>query len=223
MAMPWFRFWSEFDSDPKVQSMPEEMQRRLVMLFCERCRDVTVTLSDDDRKFHWRVTAEELASTKALFIRKGFIDESWMVQNWEKRQFVSDSSKERTKRWRDRHKIAHVTSQERHEPVTTRHCDALDTDTETETDKKKKDTLRFVPPEWIPKGPWDEFVKMRQRMRSPLTENAKKLAAAELEKIGQDPSAVINQAILKGWKSFYPLKDEQPQNKPQKRKIEELK
>ena len=32
MPMPWFRMWSEFADDPKVQIMPEAMQRRLVML-----------------------------------------------------------------------------------------------------------------------------------------------------------------------------------------------
>jgi hypothetical protein len=103
--------------------MDEVMQRRLIMLFCERCCDVTVTLCDDDRAFHWRIELPELASTKALFMRKGFCDEHWNVLNWDKRQFVSDTSKERTKRWRE-NKVR------RHGDVTVTKCDVLDTDTE---------------------------------------------------------------------------------------------
>jgi hypothetical protein len=110
MAMPWFRMYAEFASDPKVQMMSEAMQRRLVMLFCMRCCDVTVTLRDDEIAFHLRVSESELAETKALFIAKGFIDSEWNVTNWEKRQFASDSSAERTRRYRDRKRDANVTS-----------------------------------------------------------------------------------------------------------------
>ena len=35
--MDWFRMYAEFATDPKVQMMPEAMQRRLVMLLCLQC------------------------------------------------------------------------------------------------------------------------------------------------------------------------------------------
>ncbi|KAK6697681.1 hypothetical protein SNK04_013776 [Fusarium graminearum] len=76
-----------------------------------RCSDVTVTLSDDEIAFQMRITTEELAETKALFLRKGFIDQSWNVLNWEKRQFASDSSAARTRAYRDRQRDKTVTSQ----------------------------------------------------------------------------------------------------------------
>jgi hypothetical protein len=44
--------------------------------------------------------------------------------------------------------------------------------------------------------------------KTSFTDHAVKLAIAELEKLksqGHDPKAVINQTLLKGWKSFYPL------------------
>lgn len=110
MANPWFRMYAEFASDAKVQMMSEAMQRRLVMVFCMRCSDVTVTLSDDEIAFQMRITAEELAETKAIFLRKGFIDQSWNVLNWEKRQFASDSSAARTRAYRGRQRDKSVTS-----------------------------------------------------------------------------------------------------------------
>lgn len=98
MANQWYRFYSEFDHDPKVQTMSEAMQRRLVMLFCSRCREEKIT--DMQRAFQWRITSEELAETKKRFIDLGFIDENWQLLNWNKRQFLSDSSTERTRRYR---------------------------------------------------------------------------------------------------------------------------
>lgn len=98
MANPWFRLYSEFADDPKVQMMPESMQRRLIMLMCSKCKDET--LHETQRAFHWRITLAELAETKALFIENGFIDESWNPINWNKRQFLSDSSTDRVRRHR---------------------------------------------------------------------------------------------------------------------------
>lgn len=131
MANQWFRMYSEFATDPKVQMLPEAMQRRLVMLFCMRCGDVTVTLRDDEIAFHLRISDTELEETKALFVAKGFIDSGWNITNWEKRQFASDSSAARTKAYRDRKKNVPVTSH-----VTK--GDALDTDTDTDTEQKKE-------------------------------------------------------------------------------------
>jgi hypothetical protein len=108
MSNAWFRMYSEFATDPKVQMMSEAMQRRLTMLMCLRCSDVTVTVDVTDRDaavaFALRIDESDLEATKALFIRKGFIDEQWNLINWERRQFASDSSAARTAAWRDRKK-----------------------------------------------------------------------------------------------------------------------
>ena len=135
MANPWFRLYSEFADDPKVQIMPETMQRRLLMLFCHRCKcgDVTVTFRDAEMAFHWRITTQEMAETKALFITQGFIDEEWNVLNWDERQYKSDTSKERTKRWRAKL----VTSHKRHgDGVVT----VPDSDTDSDTEQKQRST-----------------------------------------------------------------------------------
>lgn len=132
MANQWFRMYAEFASDPKVQMLSEAMQRRLVMLFCMRCSDVTVTLSDDEIAFQMRISGEELAETKALFIRKGFIDSSWQITNWEKRQFASDTSAVRTRAYRDRKRDKVVTSQPSQ-------CDALEQNrTDTEQNREEQ-------------------------------------------------------------------------------------
>lgn len=102
MANPWFRTYAEFATDPKVQSMSEAMQRRLIMLMCLRCDDTLETLSDEDIAFHLRISTDDLEQTRALFVKKGFTSSTWEITNWTKRQFVSDASARRQKEYRDR-------------------------------------------------------------------------------------------------------------------------
>jgi hypothetical protein len=126
MGNAWFRFYSEWDSDPKVQMMPEVMQRRLAMLFCWRCRGET--FHETRASFHWRVTSKDMAETKELFLAQGFIDEHWNLVNWNRRQFISDNSTERVRRYRQALK-QNETLHETVAPVTET---APDTDTDTE-------------------------------------------------------------------------------------------
>lgn len=100
MSNPWFRMYAEFSHDPKIQMLSEAMQRRYVMLMCMRCSNTLVTLHETEVAFHLRISNEEMAETKALFIAKGFIDKDFNLLNWEKRQFISDTSNERVKRHR---------------------------------------------------------------------------------------------------------------------------
>ena len=103
MANQWFRLYAEFAHDPKVQMLSEVNQRRLIMLFCIRCNG-TVTLQDEQVAFQLRISMDEWLASKATFIDKNFINNDNEVLNWDKRQFVSDSSAERVAKHRERMK-----------------------------------------------------------------------------------------------------------------------
>lgn len=120
----WLRLYAEFATDAKVQMLSEADQRRLVMLFCIRCSNGDVTLQDESVTFQLRVTPEEWQRSKALFVARGFIDSDNNLVNWNKRQFVSDSSAARVARHREKQKQA---------------CNVTVTapDTETDTDNRK--------------------------------------------------------------------------------------
>ena len=108
MSNPWFRMYSEFMHDPKVQIMSEHNQRRLLMIFCMRCNG-DVTLHDAHVTFQLRISQEEWEQSKAVFMASGFIDSANKVLNWDKRQFVSDSSAARVAKHRALHKTVTVT------------------------------------------------------------------------------------------------------------------
>lgn len=106
MANQWFRLYAEFATDPKVQMMSEANQRRFIMVLCLRCSNDDVTLQDEEVAFQLRISIEEWATTKALFLSKGLLDESNTPAAWDKRQFVSDSSAERVRKHREAKKKA---------------------------------------------------------------------------------------------------------------------
>jgi len=128
--MQWFRLYNEFAFDPKIQSMGETFQRRFIMLLCLQCNGDLQKLSEEELAFALRISSEELQETKKILISKRFIDEDWNVLNWNKRQYVSDTSTERVRRFRQKQ---NETLQKRCETVT---VTPPDTDTDTDTEKK---------------------------------------------------------------------------------------
>lgn len=124
--------YSEFATDPKVQMMSEADQRRFVMLLCLRCSNGDVTLHDEEVTFQLRISNEEWARTKALFLSKNIIDGDNRPTAWDRRQFVSDSSAARVATHRARKKQTSngdVTLQKRPQ------------NTDTDTEKNIKKTL----------------------------------------------------------------------------------
>jgi len=119
MTNQWFRLYSDFRNDPKVRTMSDTMQIRLVRLFCLRCESPTEVLTEEEIAFGlgielFRETLHEtlhetkamLHETKRLFLSKKFIDENWAITNWSKRQFASDSSTERVRKHRLNKRLA---------------------------------------------------------------------------------------------------------------------
>lgn len=57
----------------------------------------------------------------------------------------------------------------------------------------------------------DEFAKARKAMKKPLTDRARELTKADLEKLAPGDEAmqiaIINQSIQRGWQGVFPLKD----------------
>lgn len=99
-ANQWFRMYSEFATDPKVQMMSEAYQRRFIMVLCLRCSNEHVTLHDEEVAFQLRISNEEWAETKACFIAKNLLTQDNTPTAWDKRQFRSDSSAERVAKHR---------------------------------------------------------------------------------------------------------------------------
>jgi len=218
MKNPWFRLYSEFATDPKVQAMTEVMQRRLVMLFCLRCSGDLGCLSDDEMAVAFRIGGDELLETKKLFQMKRFIDDGWCVLNWEKRQFLSDDVTLRVQKFRAKGKQKIELNQ--YETLQKRYRNGNetppDTDTDTEEKKIKKRKVSKTKtngiPDWIDSKLWEDFKEHRVLLKCPMTQKAEELSFKKLERFknaGQSPNDVIQQSIERGWKTFYVIKDQE--------------
>ena len=194
MANPWFRLYSEFAHDPKIQMLPEAMQRRYVMLLCLRCSETLETLHETEIAFQLRLTEAELIETKQLFINKNFIDKHWKILNWDKRQFVSDSSTMRVRKYRDKKKQPSNAD----ETLQERSSNAIDTDTDTEqTHKIKKATGVACPPD-VEQQVWDDWKQLRKAKKAPVTETVVNSARKEAGKAGMSFSDFLTVWCARG-------------------------
>lgn len=102
-GMPWFRMYSEFAFDPKIQTMSEEMQRRFVMLLCFKCAGFIPT-SDQHMRNLLKCYANVVKKTKETFVNLGLISDDWDILKWSERQFQSDVSTGRVQKYREKEK-----------------------------------------------------------------------------------------------------------------------
>ncbi|MDR6768638.1 hypothetical protein J2W88_003942 [Acidovorax delafieldii] len=202
MANQWFRMYSEFATDAKVQMMSEAMQRRYLMLMCLRCSNALVTLHDEEIAFQLRISDEELAETKALFIKKGFIDSAWNLLNWEKRQFASDSSKERVAKHRALQKQKQEQASNCDVTLHETKANGLDTDTDTEQSigapSAKSPRGTALPKDWTLPGDWKTWAE-KERPDVDVVTVAESFRDFWIAKPGKDGRKADWQATWRNW------------------------
>jgi hypothetical protein len=110
MSLPWFRLYHEFAGDTIVQTMSEAMQRRLIMVFCFKASGALEKLDEKELAKALSITQDELAETKAAFIRKGFIGPDWQPTNWKKRQEFDHGAAARMRKHREQERNGSATN-----------------------------------------------------------------------------------------------------------------
>ena len=112
MAYYWCRLYAEFAYDPKMQMLPECMQRRFIMLLCFRCGNDGKVLQDSEVMFLLRISMDETRETKALFVTSGFINKDWTLKNWQKRQRDQKAGAARVAKSRAKKKVTTIADDE---------------------------------------------------------------------------------------------------------------
>ncbi len=112
MSLPWFRLYHEFAGDPVVQTMSEAMQRRLIMVFCFKQSGDLEKLEESELARAMGIMPEELAETKKVFTKKGFIGKNWEPVNWKKRQQFDHGAAKRMRVYREHERNGAVTNGE---------------------------------------------------------------------------------------------------------------
>lgn len=108
MALPWFRMYTEFATDPNIQCLAFEDQRHYIVLLCLKGSEVLdkeYQDSDQRERVIRRVLGldtDAADEARKRLMRANLIDLKWNPLAWDKRQYKSDVSTERVKKFRQK-------------------------------------------------------------------------------------------------------------------------
>lgn len=184
--MQWFRFYHEVVEDPKVQTLSPYMFRAWVNLLCIAAKHGGELPEFRDIGYRLHVTENRAQAIVSELIQAGLfetVDGVPRPHNWNGRQFESDVSTDRVKRFRERRRNAIETAdetfhgvspdekEERKKVIQRKKEEKVSpSEADTETEQKKKEL-----PAEVPKNPllvFGEFgwVKLTSEQHAKLKE-----------------------------------------------------
>lgn len=104
--MQWFRFYNRTLNNPKAQRLSGELFKHWVNLLCvtSQCDGRIVTC---DISYHLRVTDDVAVQVMDALVKSDLMvrhDDHFVPKDWDEMQYKSDTSAERTRRYRDKKK-----------------------------------------------------------------------------------------------------------------------
>lgn len=109
MTKTWFRFYTETLHDPKVRKLPDDLFRAWINLLCVAAKNGGALPEMEEVADELRLTVTDALTVTEALQNLGFINAvtnqhatTFKMNGWEKRQYVSDTSAERMRRYRQR-------------------------------------------------------------------------------------------------------------------------
>ena len=159
MSFPWFRLYAEFATDPVVQSLAFEDQRHFVVIMCLKCDGVidrNISRQAKSRIIFRALGVDSVAADEAKrrLMEVGLIDNNWQIPAWNKRQFVSDHSTERSRKSRKTNGTGNGKK-----PLLQRDCNGPDTEAEERIASARVQSTGVLADAMPPKGKNSDFEK----------------------------------------------------------------
>lgn len=144
--MRWFRMYAEAIDDPKLRLLAFEDRWHYVAVLCMKAEgmlDEHAASPNFNRMVAAKLglAARDADEVRRRLIEAELVDEEWQPTGWGRRQYSSDTSADRTRKWRQKNQ-QHNGGQ-RHGDVT---VTPPDTDTDTEPEKKRARKRATPPP-----------------------------------------------------------------------------
>jgi DNA-binding Lrp family transcriptional regulator len=111
----WFRFYEDTVNDPKVLRLSDELYRAWTILLCFASKHEGKLPPADDIAIALRVKPSKVCEWITKLVKGGLIDQTeagFEPHNWNGRQYKSDVSTDRVKRFRQRERNVSVTPPE---------------------------------------------------------------------------------------------------------------
>lgn len=109
----WFRFYDDAINDPKVLRLSDSLHRIWVGLLCIASKHKGILPTIEDCALMLRMKVEKVRDAMTELAGRGLLDTdgtTWVPHNWNERQYQSDVSTERVKRFRQRSRNGGETS-----------------------------------------------------------------------------------------------------------------
>lgn len=201
----WFRFYSEALEDPKVQRLDGETFKAWINILCLANRTDGLLPSLADIAFALRTDENGARSVVDRLHRAVLLDRisggpegyRYVPHAWRKRQYKSDTSTERVKRFRQRSKSVAETAPESESES--------GSETDSETDQKEVHASRhrmWACPNGVDSQHWRDFLMNRRTKRltnSKTAHEGQLKALAELADDEWPPGRLVQHAAEKGW------------------------
>lgn len=105
----WFKFYSDFRTNPKLRRMTPHQKWAYVILLCLACESSNPgkiqRFDDDDLAYCLEMEVEEWVAFRELLIRKQFIELTSsgeiIISDWDKTQGYSETGRLPAKEWRE--------------------------------------------------------------------------------------------------------------------------
>ena len=204
----WFPFWVDkwIFGSIRLEFEPEE-RAIWIDLLALAAKDNGFIRANEDTPYQIKQLAgllvyDEIFFEKTIqkYIEKGKLnqDENGVlyITKWDKYKFTDDYKRVLKHRAKKRAVTENVSPETKNV-------------THNITNHNKSKHKEF--PDWIPKEEFNEYKKMRTKIKKPMTDRAVELAIKKLEQLkseGHEPRAVLEQSIYNSWQGLFPLKPE---------------
>lgn len=224
-AQSWWRAYGEMVDDAKLRLLAFEDRWHFVALCCCKCQglldETRPELLDRVVGLKLGLDSRALDEVRRRLMEVELVDKQWQPLGWGRRQFVSDTSVNRTREWRAR-KSSPIPPPE--EPKTK---------TETDTEGDVTSDVTVTSPQRTAIGTpsglnseaferWEQYARV---VGKTLNDFSRPAAMRRLVSFGnaEQQAAVVEYSIANGWKTLNPIRDHgKATNGRRKTRFEEL-
>jgi hypothetical protein len=222
--LSWFRLWADAVDDEKLRLLAFEDRWHFVALLCCKAQGLLDEPGDlMARKVAVKLGLQlrELDEVARRLAEVGLIDQAdFQPIAWDRRQYASDRSTERVRKFRERKQDETLQERSRNADETPMKRSRNAAETETETETEAEDTHPTLPepksaklkPVWtlppnIDPAAWAEFEGHRKEIQKPLTDRARSANAKILAAMSPaDQRRSVEATIASRWTGLFPPK-----------------
>lgn len=213
--MQWFRLYNDIVDNHKIRMLAFEDRWHFIAIMA--CHSQELGGGDEffERSLAIKlgVQVRELEEIQRRLMDVNLIDANWIPIGWDDRQFLSDNSHARVKKYREKQRLSNSVTKVKRDCNVSVTVQETDTDTDTEqkqnksiVNQERKIILARVAALGIDQELWDEYIKTRKRLKATNTPRGLRTLLGRIEKFvsqGRDATAMIEEANAQGWKTVY--------------------